>query len=57
MFVDRAASEADYWAAVDAFERFTGQVVRHSDHEHSDRVRTGRKDNRGRDIRKRVSRG
>jgi hypothetical protein len=57
IFVNRTADDADYWAAVDAFERFTGQVVRHSDHEDSERVRTDRKNHRGHWVYRYESRG
>lgn len=57
IFVSRKADDADYWAAVDAFERFTGQVVRHNDHEDSERVRTDRKNARGKWVYEWVSRG
>lgn len=57
IFVERKADDRDYWAAIDAFERFTGQVVRHGDHEESERVRTDRKNHRGQWVYRWESRG
>lgn len=57
IFVQREADDADYWAAIDAFERFTGQVIRHNDYEHSERVRTDRKNARGQWVYRYESRG
>ena len=47
IFVERKATDADYWAAVVRFERLTGLAVRHESYDHSDYVKTGEKTARG----------
>ena len=47
IFVNRTATDADYWACVFLFEKLMGKVVRHNTHENGRSVKTDRKNSRG----------
>lgn len=47
IFVERKATEADYWAAIVAFEKITGMAIRHDFHDKTVSIKTDRKNHRG----------
>jgi len=47
VFVNRTATDADYWACVFLFEKLIGKVVRHNTHENWRSIKTDRKNSRG----------